>query len=126
MLLVVILKDDFRYDIEVMESRITRYARYREQIRRLPEGAFKDDGKFAAKVSNKELQSLTNVGPSSGVISYGSAMNRVSSELTPVDRKDSPYSLYLHKKRVVWLIKIIVAAAAIGVLVGLYFLLLKQ
>lgn len=105
-----------------METRINRYARYRDQIRRLPEGAFKEDGKFATKVTSSELQSLAHMGSSSGSISYGSAMSRVSSELTPVSKKDSPYSLYLHKKRIIWLVKILVALAAAGGLIALYFL----
>ncbi|MCR5078388.1 MAG: hypothetical protein K6B65_00460 [Bacilli bacterium] len=110
----------------VMETRINRYARYREQIRRLPEGAFKDDGKFATKVTSSDLQSLAHMGSSSGAITYSSAMGRVNSELNPVDKKDSPYSLYLHKKRIVWLIKIIAALALVGALIAMYFLFVVQ
>lgn len=105
-----------------METRIERYARYRENIRKLPTDAFDDGGKFANTLDQRELRSLTNMGYSAGAISYpGKTDAKVFLDLTPDEEKKSPYSYYLSKKRVAWVVKIILALLFAGGLAALYF-----
>lgn len=106
-----------------METRIERYARYRENIRKLPDDAFDDEGKFANTLNQKELRSLSNMGYSAGAISYpGKADAKVMLDLTPDEERKSPYSYYLSKKRRAWIIKIIIALILAGALAAVYFL----
>lgn len=106
-----------------METRKNRFAKYRENIRKLPADAFTDDGKFASNLSVKELRALSNVGFSAGAISYPSKEGSKNQlELTPEEERKSPYSYYLAKKKRVWLIKIIIALLVAGALAGFYFL----
>ena len=105
-----------------METRKNRFAKYRENIRKLPSDAFTDEGKFASVLSAKELRALSNVGFSAGAISYPSkdgSKNQL--DLTPEEEKRSPYSYYLNKKKKVWLIKILATLLVAGGLVAFYF-----
>jgi len=108
--------------IDSMDTRLNRFAKYREKIKKLPNDAFTDEGKFASTLDIKEMRSLSNVGYSAGAISYPSKEDsRNQLDLTPDEERKSPYSYYLSKKKVAWLVKIIAALVVAGGLVAFYF-----
>lgn len=98
-----------------------RYSRYRDNIRRLPDDAFEEDGKFGSKLTQKDLKALSNMGYSGSAISFASKSGKNANDLTPDEEKESPYSYYLNRKRLVWLVKIIVALLVAGGLAAFYF-----
>ena len=106
-----------------METRLNRFSKYREKIKKLPADAFTDEGKFASTLDIREIRSLSNVGYSAGAISYPSKEDsRNQLELTPDEERKSPYSYYLSKKKAAWVAKIIAAIVVAGGLVAFYFL----
>lgn len=109
----------------VMETRLQRYAKYRDGIRRLPEDVFTDEGKFAQKLTPEELRSLAFLGRPSSAISVASK-EKPNVEFTPDEGEASPYSLYLAKKRLGWILKGILFLLVVAGFVLFFFFFVNQ
>lgn len=95
-----------------METRMERYAKYREQIKRMPASGFP-----SRQASSDNPESTAKQVPEQPAFSYEEEgfANGLS--------KNSPYSIYARKKRINFLIKILVTAFIIGLFVAWWFLL---
>lgn len=93
-----------------METRMERYAKYRDQIRRMPPEQFQ-----SKKVAKSDLDAAKDaVAPELSITDGGNGKT---------GRNSAPYSLYL-KRRKRWLVvKIVALVLAVGAFVLWWFLL---
>ena len=105
----------------IMETRLQRYAKYRETIRRLPDDVFNEEGHFNDKLTASQLKELSRIGSPSSMIGVKSE-TKPALDVAPDEGQVSPYSFYLARKRVWWIVKAIVVLLVLGGLVAFFFL----
>ena len=99
-----------------METRIERYAKYRQEISRMPASCFAPDGSFLGDgESNEQI-------PDSGINSNG-AKKFVDEDNEKVK---APYLAYLKRRRSLLWLKILVAVLAVIGLILMYVLFVRE
>ena len=96
-----------------METRMERYAKYREQIKRMPSEQF-----ASYKTNKSDLEAAKEAVPAVDSLSGGSTSSAPKSK-----GNSGPYSLYLRKRKRWLLIKLVSFVVVAGIFVLWWFLL---
>lgn len=100
-----------------METRIERYAKYRQEISRMPASCFAPDGSFLGDgEANEEIPNDGGISPSNAKIYVDEDNEKIK----------APYLAYLKRRRSLLWLKILVAVLAVIGLILMYILFVRE
>ncbi len=101
-----------------------KYRKYREEIKQMPDSAFERFQTSSLPMSTTDITIVSQAGTPASSISYGGIMESAKKREDPFFNEQTPYQLYLRKKRNVLIAKFaLLAIAVIGMTV--WFILLQ-
>ena len=100
-----------------METRIERYAKYRQEISRMPASCFAPDGSFLGeREANEERPNEGGINPNNTKIDIDRGSEKIK----------APYLAYLKRRRSLLWLKILVAVLAVIGLILMYILFVRE